>query len=92
MKKDQCKEKVRHKKNRREESRGRKKIILKKVIISAKGFAVAQTTNKAVPVGRCATEKAEKRRERLWRVREQMLSITVLISRIISENQLIFCQ
>lgn len=48
-------------KNRREEARGRKEIILKKVIISARGFAVARTTNKAEPVGRCAQQKRLKR-------------------------------
>lgn len=48
---DLGKEKVRHKVNRREEAWGRKEIILKKVIISARGFAVARTTNKAEPVG-----------------------------------------
>lgn len=36
---------------------------MKKVIISAGGFAVAQTTNKAQPVGLWATtERAEKRK------------------------------
>lgn len=49
----------------------REEIIVKKVIISARGFAVARTTNKAEPVGRCATtEKAEKRKERLCGERE----------------------
>lgn len=40
---------------------GRKKIILKKVIICARGFAVAGATNKAGPVGQCAPEKRLKR-------------------------------
>ena len=54
-------EKVWHIKNRGEEARGRREIIQKKVIISARGFAVAQTTNKAEPVGRCAQKKRLKR-------------------------------
>lgn len=54
-------EKVWHIKNRGEEARGGREIIQKKVIISARGFAVAQTTNKAEPVGRCAQKKRLKR-------------------------------
>lgn len=64
MKKDQGKE------NRSEEARAREEIILKKVIIPARGFAVARTTNKAEPVGRCARQKGLKRKvKRLWRAR-----------------------
>lgn len=49
----------------------RDEIRLKKVIISARGFAVAQTTNKAEPVGRCAPQKGLKRKvKRLLRERE----------------------
>lgn len=84
---DQDKEKVRWEKNRREEAWGREEIILKKVIISARGFAVAQTTNKVEPVGRCAQQKGLTREvKRLRRVREQELRITVLISKITSVN------
>lgn len=46
---------------RSEEAWGRKEIMLKKVIISTAGFAVAWTTNKAQPVGRCVQQKRLKR-------------------------------
>lgn len=52
---------MRHEKSQREAARGRKEIMLKKVIISARGFAVAWTTNKAEAVGRCAQQKGLKR-------------------------------
>lgn len=66
MKLDQSKEKVRHKRRhgRRRGGRGRKEIILKKVIISAREFAVAPTTNKAELVGRCAQQRRLKRGEK----------------------------
>lgn len=76
---------MRYTKNRREEAQSRKEIIVKKVIISAKGFAVAGTTNKAEPVGRSAPQKGLKREGNGSVERE--LRITALISRIISGNQ-----
>lgn len=70
MKKRYGKEKVGYTKNRSKEAEGRKEIIVKKVIISARGFAVARTTNKAEPVGRCAQQRRLKR-EKLCGERER---------------------
>lgn len=57
---------------------------MKKVIISARGFAVAQTTNKAEPAEQCVQQKRpEKKSEK---TPECEKSKTVLISRATFPN------